>query len=370
MYLCDFHSIEPPLYKSQSDCLEWLVKAYTQSQSASHYTEEDYRKIIYKVACSESHIHQRGFFLEEVQDTDWAQKEVYSLLSSPKGAGTDIRQTYYNQISDHLFENIYTNRRTPEDIIHITCTGYQSPSAAQKIAAKISSHITVTHSYHMGCYGAFPALRMACGFLSNPAILGKKHRIDLVHTEICSLHMSPQDPPLEQMVIQSLFADGCIAYTMTDQRPLTGFRIHSLHEGLIPDTSQAMEWATSEFGMRMVLSKDVPHLVGQNIRQFISDWVQSLSLDVSTTFQNAIFAIHPGGPKIIDQVQEHLQLRSDQLEFSRRIFHQRGNMSSATIPHLWEELLKNPLVPAQVPIISMAFGPGLTVCLSLMEKLP
>ena len=86
------------------------------------------------------------------------------------------------------------------------------PSAAQRlVAAKGWGAATrVTHAYHMGCYAAFPALRMAAGFLSAPDSLrasGLK-RVDVVHTEMCSLHMNPLHHAAEQLVVQSLFADG------------------------------------------------------------------------------------------------------------------------------------------------------------------
>lgn len=346
-----------------------MAAIYKEAQNEQDYSEEEYAKLLHKVACSENQIGTRKFFLSDPQTTDWNEKIIYNVNNNPHGATMQKRHEFFHETVREIFKAIYQSRPYPDDIVHVSCTGYVSPSAAQMIAVKSQSNITVTHSYHMGCYGAFPALRMASGFLSNPAILGNKNSVDIVHTELCSLHMNPQDPSLEQMVIQSLFADGAIAYSMSNQKPLHGFKVLSLYEELVPDTAGAMEWMVSDYGMKMTLSKDVPMLVGSRIREFTTRWFQSRDINLSQISKNAVFAIHPGGPKIIDQVRQQLELSETQVQASRQLLKERGNMSSATLPHLWERLDQDQSIPAGTPIVSYAFGPGLTMCASLMEKL-
>ncbi|MGZ3772860.1 MAG: 3-oxoacyl-[acyl-carrier-protein] synthase III C-terminal domain-containing protein [Pseudobdellovibrionaceae bacterium] len=369
MYLENFFSIQPPYHRKQNDGLKWLAAVYKVAQKHQSFSEEEYSKLLQRVACSESQIQNRSFFIEDPQHTNWDQQTIYPVTKSSRGVSMHYRHEYYHKTVVELFENIYKTRKFPDDIIHVSCTGYVSPSAAQLIAVKSAKPITVTHSYHMGCYGAFPALRMATGFLSNSDILGLKHSVDIVHTELCSLHMNPQDPTLEQMVIQSLFADGAIAYSMTSKNPGVGFRILSLYEELMPNTSDAMEWMISDWGMKMTLSKDVPNLVGKAIKEFTYRWLQSRGIDATKIAKEAYFAIHPGGPKIIDQVAQQMGLQTAQTQASRDLLKDRGNMSSATLPHLWERILNDKTIPSGTPIVSYAFGPGLTICASLMEKL-
>lgn len=369
MYLQNFFSIQPPYKKNQSDGLKWLAAAYRIAQKEQAYTEDEYAKLLHRVACSESQISNRSFFLSDSQHMEWERQIIYPVKESPRGVSMQHRQEFFHSTALDLFKKIYAERSFPDDIIHVSCTGYVSPSAAQMVAVNAPSHVTVTHSYHMGCYGAFPALRMASGFLNSPEILGKKKTIDLVHTELCSLHLNPQDPSLEQMVIQSLFADGAIAYSMTLEKPPQGFKIISLYEELVPETAAAMEWMVADYGMKMSLSKDVPMMVGKKIREFTQHWLQTRGMDLAKISREALFAIHPGGPKIIDQVQKQLELTDDQVSASRKILKDRGNMSSATLPHLWERLLQDESVPSGTLVVSYAFGPGLTICASLMEKL-
>lgn len=360
----------PPHASTQEECLRWLAEAHQIAQDSEHHNSQaEYLKLLHRVGCSPEQINQRFFFTSDLTVGDWDHKQIYSVQASPRGATMQQRHEFYHKIVSALFEDIYTTREFPDDIIHVSCTGYISPSAAQLVAVKAKKNVTVTHSYHMGCYGAFPALRMAAGFLANEQILGAKTAVDLVHTELCSLHLNPQAHNLEQLVIQSLFADGCIAYSMTHARPTKGFKLKSLYEELIPDSSDAMAWMVSDWGMKMTLSKDVPHIVGSKVRDFTLKWLTSHNYDLPYLQKNALFAVHPGGPKIIDQVKEKLELREDQVQASRELLRERGNMSSATLPHLWQKILNDDRVPAGTPIISFAFGPGLTICAGYMEKI-
>ena len=370
MYLENFHSIRPPYEKNQSWCFDWLSTAHKLAQKTQNMSQESYLKLLKRVGCSEAQIEQRCFFVPDVLTKDqWETNTIYPVREFPKGVSMHHRHEFFHKTAMKLFDDIYTDREFPDDIIHVSCTGYISPSAAQLVAVKAPKPVTVTHSYHMGCYGAFPALRMASSFLANEDILGKKKTVDLVHTELCSLHMNPEDPTLEQMVIQSLFADGCIAYSMTAAPPPQGLKVISLYEELIPDTAEAMEWMVSDWGMKMSLSKDVPTMVGSKVLEFADRWLKTRGYDLKDISSRAIFAVHPGGPKIIDQVKTSLGLNDEQVAASRMLLRDRGNMSSATLPHLWERLLKDPNVPSGTPIVSFAFGPGLTICAGLMEKL-
>lgn len=369
MYLQNFQSITPPYTRTQGECLEWLSSALKTAQHLQEYSQQDYLKMLQRVGCSETQIEKRCFFIPDVEHMDWPNQEIYPVSSQAHGVSMHHRHEFYHKTVKELFQRIYSEREFPDDLIHVSCTGYVSPSAAQMTAMRAPKPVTVTHSYHMGCYGAFPALRMASGFLANESILGRKKNVDLVHTELCSLHLNPQDPSLEQMVIQSLFADGCIAYSMSSSPPEKGFKVLSLYEEMIPDTVGAMEWMVSDWGMKMTLSKDVPNMVGKQILEFSNRWLDSRGYSLADLTKRAVFAVHPGGPKIIDQVAEQLRLKPEQVAASRSLLRSRGNMSSATLPHLWERILGDPKVPSGTPIVSFAFGPGLTVCGSLMEKL-
>jgi predicted naringenin-chalcone synthase len=67
----------------------------------------------------------------------------------------------------------------------------------------------------------------------------------------------------------------------------------------------------------------------------------------------------------LQQIKELLDLESQQLEHSEYVLKHFGNMSSATLPHIWERMLHD--VPKGSLIVSLAFGPGLNIAGGLFK---
>jgi predicted naringenin-chalcone synthase len=91
-------------------------------------------------------------------------------------------------------------------------------------------------------------------------------------------------------------------------------------------------------------------------------------LTLARDLRHAVVAVHPGGPKIIDRVQEILELDAAQVQASRDVLFDYGNMSSATLPHIWQRIASDERVASGASVLSLAFGPGLSVCGALFRK--
>ena len=348
-FITRLKNVRPRFQKTQEESLKWLAAAH-----AVHVKSEDaprLEKLMRRVSCSPAQIGFRGHETE--------------LNFHDKG--TEDRTLLYRDAALGVFDQLLSDTdEAPEDLIHVTCTGYISPSPAQiQIQKRGWSRATkVTHAYHMGCYAAFPAVRQALGFLKC-----SHGRVDVVHTEMCSLHVNPRDHAPEQMVVQSLFSDGFIRYSLQENLPEgSSLEVLVVQEEVIPDTVSAMTWVTGDFGMKMTLSKDVPPLISAELRGFIDRLLGREGLLFDREKSEMIFAIHPGGPKILGQVSETLGLAETQIRHSRQVLFEHGNMSSATIPHIWEKIVGDAHVKPGTLILSLAFGPGLTICGALMQK--
>ena len=198
-------------------------------------------------------------------------------------------------------------------------------------------------------------------------------RADLIHTELCTLHFNPLNHSPEQLVVQSLFADGHIRYSMRlaeAQEDITqaAFEILAVREESVPDSLNDMTWVLSEFGFRMTLSREVPNKIAAALPTFLERLFANGGEHFVEAKQQTVFAIHPGGPRIIDSVQELLELNDSQTLHSRAVLFERGNMSSATLPHIWTKILEAKEVPPNTLIASLAFGPGLTIAGGLFRK--
>ena len=217
----------------------------------------------------------------------------------------------------------------------------------------------------MGCAGAFPALRMGSGFLGTKDFYGEKNRVDIVHTELVSLHAAAPavTDGLEALVIQSLFGDGVIKYSLLPEKsqlPAPGMRILSFYEKVLPDSLQDMTWRMFPERFRMTLTNRVPTIIASAVKQFSQKLCEIAGISLDEHKENMIFAIHPGGPKIIELVQIELNLSQEQVQPSMDILRDYGNMSSATLPHIWQRILNSSAIKSGTKIISIGFGPGLT----------
>jgi predicted naringenin-chalcone synthase len=366
----------------QRRSLDWLAKLHAASQTtlegldamSAGAFEERIAKIMGRCACGPSKIARRSHALPDIGRTDWSEMSIYDVSRDPRGKGTAARSRAFDEIVSAYFDAEYAEVSDPPgDLIHVTCTGYLSPSGAQKMVARKGwgDRTRVTHAYQMGCYAAFPALRIAAGFLHTPAAIASScvgpARVDIVHTEVCSLHVDPSNHAIEQLVVQSLFADGFIRYSMRPGVRSAGLRVLAIGEAILPDSAESMSWTVSDVGMQMTLAMDVPTRIAASLRGFVTALCQKAGLTVDC-LRGSVCAVHPGGPKIIDGVRDVLELDDAQVQTSRDVLFDHGNMSSATLPHIWMRLVDDERVAPRTLILSLAFGPGLTVCGGLFRK--
>ncbi|MDB4953655.1 MAG: Chalcone synthase [Myxococcales bacterium] len=373
MLLTQFRATRPPHEVAQQRSLDWLAIAHAEAEAVTKQLDDAERiafaariaRVLKRCACDPDKIRTRAMAIPDLATRSFAENLIYDLPQFPHGRSWSERSALFANIVDAYFVSEYSGiSEPPADLIHVTCTGYVSPSGAQKLVAqkRWGQATRVTHAYQMGCYAAMPAIRIAAGFAATGS-----NRIDIVHTELCSLHLDPTDHRVEQLVVQSLFADGLIRYSVTPDGAGPGLRPLAMLECVVPDSAGAMSWVVSNWGMQMTLARDVPDRIAGALRGFVTELLRRAGLDLGA-IKASVFAVHPGGPKIIDRVAEVLELAPAQVSASRDVLYDHGNMSSATLPHIWMRMLEDPRLPRGTLIPSLAFGPGLTVCGALLEK--
>jgi len=372
--LHDFQSQRPRHRAEQGAVLEWIAAAHARAEITLRRPEtagerdeitRKLRRLVLRFGCSTDRIGARFSVLDDFTHTDWERMRIFRLDRFPAGLGCAERSRLYGEVCGQVFERFYAEEAEPPPaLIHVTCTGYVSPSGAQRLVAGRGwgRDTEVVHAYHMGCYASLPAIRLAAGLLERG-----KARVDLVHTEMCTLHMDPSRHQPEQLVVQTLFADGMIRYRASRQAR-AGLELAAAREEIVPDTGDAMTWMASDFGMEMTLSRKVPEHLRACLGGFLDRLGEPLGLDAGRLAERALFAIHPGGPRIIDELAGHLGLCAAQVRASNQVLRERGNMSSATLPHVWMAMLADPAVADGALVVSLAFGPGLTVSGAILRK--
>jgi predicted naringenin-chalcone synthase len=218
----------------------------------------------------------------------------------------------------------------------------------------------------MGCYAAVPAAAMAAKLARGEAASGRpRARVALFLAELCTLHLKPGASADEQVVVNSLFADGAIRFDVGAAPVPRSLALLDSAEEILPGSEREMTWRLQDSSFEMTLSRAVPARIGGAVAGFTTNFLRRAGRRLSDVTR---FAIHPGGPLVIDQVLKALGLPADAARHSRDLLRRRGNMSSTTLPHVWGEMLDDAAVRDGELILSLAFGPGLTLVANLLRK--
>jgi len=257
----------------------------------------------------------------------------------------------------------------PADVTHVvtvSCTGFYNPGPDYYIVRELGMS-DATQRYHlgfMGCYAALPALRMAAQFCEvDPSAV-----VLVMCLELCTLHLQLTGSE-DNLLANSLFADGAGAAVVCAREPAPGIpaiRLEGFRSALVPCGEQDMTWRIGDQGFDITLSSYVPRIIGANIRDLVGPALAAEGLalpDIDT------WAVHPGGKSIVDQVQRTLGLSREQVGASREVLRRCGNMSSATILFVLEEILGRPEGRSPERVCAVAFGPGLAVELAVLSAL-
>jgi len=198
----------------------------------------------------------------------------------------------------------------------------------------------------MGCYAAINALKSANYIVrSEPAA-----KVLVLNLELCTVHMQETND-LEQILSFLLFADGCAASLVTAEP--RGLAIDSFLAVNLPETSHLITWRIGDVGFDMHLSGQVPGEIKRTMKEVGGQVTRGRDRS-----EFDLWAVHPGGRTVLDAVEQGLDLPADALRYSRNILARFGNMSSATVMFVMEQVLAA-AQPGQQGC-AMSFGPGVT----------
>lgn len=246
-------------------------------------------------------------------------------------------------------ENAQVEASAITHLVTVSCTGASAPGIDVALIdrLRLRRDVARAHLGFMGCYGALSGLRLASSLAREPDA-----RVLLVAVELCSLHFHHGDDP-QRIVANSLFSDGAGACVIGHTNDRAALAMSAFGSFLFPDSRDEMSWRIGEFGFEMALSPRVPKSIETHLRPFLEEWLAKAGVSLATI---GSFAVHPGGPRILDAVERALDLGGDALATSRAVLAEHGNMSSPTVLFILERML---VKVAKRPMLALAFGPGL-----------
>ena len=245
-------------------------------------------------------------------------------------------------------------------LVVASCTGYATPGVDTYLARDLGLSASTQRTLigHMGCYAALPGLRTASDFAE-----ANQRAALLVCVELASLHTQPPTLDVEQMLVHALFSDGASAVVI-EPSAAEGFDVVDVVAVTDAESAGLMTWNVTDLGFQMGLSQRVPEVLEQHIGPLIDRLLASQYLAVDDI---AGWAVHPGGPRVLDVVESALKLGSDLLRESRSVLRHHGNFSSATLLAVLEEVRAGRELKTGDHVVAVAFGPGLTLYAALLK---
>jgi alkylresorcinol/alkylpyrone synthase len=229
-----------------------------------------------------------------------------------------------------------------------------------------------TPIFGIGCAGGAIGLTRAADYV----LAYPDHAAAILCVEICSLTVQQEDFSTTNLIASGLFGDGAAAVIIrgsrtahrssksSSQSSRMGPQILGTGSVFYPDTEEIMGWDISEAGFKIVLSPQLPDLINGRLAGDVDAFLGQYQLrraDIGN------WIIHTGGPKVLDSIQNTLGLPDSDLERSWDCLRQFGNLSSASVLLVLEEVLMNATPTPGTYGVLMAMGPGFCLEMILLK---
>ncbi|CAG7640355.1 Alpha-pyrone synthesis polyketide synthase-like Pks18 [Paenibacillus solanacearum] len=248
-------------------------------------------------------------------------------------------------------------------LITVSCTGQFLPGMDAALVRELGLSVTVNRIplTFLGCAAGLKAVGLAQQIVADHP----SGCVLIVCVELCTLHIQPS-ATREALFGASFFGDGASACVVgvagEGRRGL--FQLSRPYSALLPGGAEEMVWEVGNNGFDLYLSTGIPKLIGQFIAEPLAPFVAGGKPE--------LWAIHPGGKGIIDTMEDLFGLTQEQTRACRAVLRDYGNMSSATILFVLEDMRRELASRGSGPVggVALAFGPGLSCELVGIEYVP
>nr|BAF99252.1 chalcone synthase [Iris x hollandica] len=262
-------------------------------------------------------------------------------------------------------------------VVFCTTSGVDMPGADYQLAKLLGLRPSVNRlmMYQQGCFAGGTVLRVAKDLAEN----NRGARVLVVCSEITAVTFrGPSETHLDSLVGQALFGDGAAALIVGSdpdpsvERPL--FQLVSAQQTIVPDSQGAIDGHLREVGLTFHLLKDVPGLISKNIEKSLAEAFGPLGI---SDWNSIFWVAHPGGPAILDAVEDKLGLEKTKMGATREVLKEYGNMSSACVIFILDQMRKKSAEEGKATYgegldmgVLFGFGPGLTVECVVLKSCP
>lgn len=375
-YISAVGTANPPNQIPQAEAARFMAEAMALETADKRKLQAVYRA---------SGIHYRYSVLEDYSKTYGYYKFFPNTENLEPFPSTRDRMQVYNAAAPRLAAAAANNclaqlpgleSASITHLITVSCTGLQAPGLDIALVQTLGLRDSVSRTCvnFMGCYAAINALKIA----SSICLAEPESKVLVVCVELCTLHFQKKADE-DNLLANALFGDGAAA-VLVEGRQRAGLQLalEQFYCALALDGLEDMAWHIGDTGFEMRLSSYIPAFIKGGIAQLLSGLLRKIP---HINKEKALYAIHPGGRRILEVTEEALGLTREDNRHAYAVLQRYGNMSSATVlfvlKEIIEELSKEAGTATTTPaaskansngqaqegqsIISFAFGPGLTL---------
>ncbi len=243
-------------------------------------------------------------------------------------------------------------------LFFVTVTGVATPSIDARLMnrLRLPSRVKRLPIFGLGCVAGAAGIARAADYVkAYPDQVAV-----LLSVELCSLTLQREDLSIPNLIASGLFGDGAAAVVVVgSEHPLAAAatpEILASRSVFYHDSERVMGWDISERGFRIVLSAEVPEVVREHLRADVDAFLDERGL---TRQSISSWVCHPGGPKVLEAMEQALEVGGDALAVTWRSLREVGNLSSTSVLLVLQETLRPPHRPAPGTLgMLLALGPG------------
>nr|ANT47189.1 DCS [Curcuma amada] len=336
-------------------------------------------KAKFRRICERAAIRKRHLYL-----TEDILRENPSLLA-PMAPSFDARQAIVVAAIPELAKEAAEKAikewgRPKSDITHLvfcSASGVDMPGSDLQLLKMLGLPMSVNRVmlYNVGCHAGGTALRVAKDLAEN----NRGARVLAVCSEVTVLsYRGPDAAHIESLFVQALFGDGAAALVVGSD-PIDGversiFEVASASQVMLPESAEAVGGHLREIGLTFHLKSQLPAIIASNIEQSLVAACAPLGL---TDWNQLFWVVHPGGRAILDQVEARLGLQKERLAATRHVLSEYGNMQSATVLFILDEMRKRSAAEGRATTgegdewgVLLGFSPGLSIETVVLRSVP
>jgi alkylresorcinol/alkylpyrone synthase len=340
----------PPHYYDQ----DTLIAAFRELWSRRHHNSERLERLHRNVMVGSRHL---ALPLDEYVALDsWGKaNDAWIRVAQDVGAAAVRDALSGAGLTTGDVDALYT----------VTVTGVATPSLDARLVNRLALPTDTRRVpiFGLGCLaGAAGIARVTDYLVGHPRDVAV-----LLSVELCSLTLQPEDLSIPNLIASGLFGDGAAAVVLVgDERAeaAAGPRVVASASSFYYDTERVMGWDISEKGFQVVLSAEVPEMVRRHLRADVDAFLAQHGLQRSDI---ASWVAHTGGPKVLEAMEEELELPAGALELTWKSLEEVGNLSSTSVLLVLQETMATRRPPAGSYGLLLAMGPGFCSELVLLQ---